>query len=256
MCLGALLLGSLLRPRVALADDCAETFASDRPAANNGHGVIGAGCADVEAGLQTDLTDAGGDLAFPTLLRVGLTQRFELRASTDLVRLSFPKGADVAASAPTALVGMKLTAVAAEKDRPGLGLLVMVGSVLNRSIGDQLTAQSALLFDWTFVPKLTLSLNGGLSLQPAPDDGARRRGRFDQVAVLTQGLPDLADFISLYVDAFGGVDLENGATFHENLGAGAAFLVAPQLQVDAYVFAELTGDIHPLSLGAGASFGF
>lgn len=248
---------------VAAADTCSDRFVPDRPAATFNHATVSPACAIFEGGLRLDHQSHTQTYRFPLIFRVGVAEGLELRAITDTVRYrdrgaeDSPTGeADSDVQAPSAGLGAKVMAVEAKGRMPGVGVMITVTSVTNNDFVDELGGETLVLFDWSFADSLVLSLNPGLSLSPAPDPASTRRGTFLLPAVLTWTLPGGADFVSLYAEGEGFVDLRREAVWTQSVGGGLAFLVTDWAQLDTGVAGVVTGDEHPLTLHAGASVVF
>jgi hypothetical protein len=248
---------------VARADGCTERFVVDRPAVTFNHATVSPACAIFEGGAQIDHQGHSQTFTFPLLFRVGVARRLELRATTDTVRMH-QRGAedtglsedDTVVEAPSAGLGFKIMGVEAQGRVPGMGVMATVTSVTNNRFVDEIGAQTLALFDWSFVDPLTLSLSPGLALTPAPDPASTRRSTFLLPAALTWTLPGGADWVSLYGEAYGFVDLRRDALWTQSVGGGVAFRVRHWAQLDAGVAGEVTGNEHPISIFAGASVAF
>lgn len=247
----------------AAADECTERFVPDRPGAVDNHATVSPGCGLFEGGVDVGRENSSETISFPLLFRVGLHRVLELRASTDTVRILRRDSDDTGlpddtteVEAPAAGIGLKIMAVEARDNLPGLGLLVFGGSVTNSRFVDELTAKSALLFDWPFVDSLQLSLNPGIHLLARPSPADSRLAAFSLPAYFGWTLPAPVDWMTLFVDGTGAVAFRDGSSWEQSVGGGLAFLVTEGFQLDAFVSGVATGDVHPITVGAGASAGF
>src|SRR5690606_1746850 len=149
--------GLIFGTSAATAEECNDRFYTDRPGTTDSHATVSPACALVEGGAQSVHEGHSDTNSIPLLLRIGLHRTLVLRAFTDTVRIAnraaedtgLPED-DTQVEAPSAGLGVKLMAVEARGQLPGLGLVVEVSSITSSDFVDAISARTALLFDWPF----------------------------------------------------------------------------------------------------------
>lgn len=252
-CTVGLMLGAVVWSREAAAQDCSKSFYPERPGATNGHWSQQQGCAQLEAGaLITRVPDATF-LAFPTLFRFGVGAGFELRATTELVAVDIPDDDSAGASAPRTGLEVKFMGLRAEGRVPGVGVLLQVNSVTNGNFVDELQVASSGLMDWQLLDGFWWAVNLGLSTTNGGADDPMRQGVFGASTVLWY---DVTSFMSGYVNGAGSTPLRDRA-WSQFVGGGLAFYPGiDRFQLDVSADVEVTGDAHPVVIGAGVAVGF
>jgi hypothetical protein len=254
-------------PRVdpAASDGCGP-IATDRPGATIGHGSEAPGCFQIEASLAVaHLQDTNfWLLQAPTVLRVGVLPRFELRFETgvfELARENDPRS-DVGGNTlenPVVTFAAKLLLLSQQGRVPGLGFYAAVdldeaSFFSGDSRGWRATPRALLLFDWAFVAPMNLSINVGIA-GPPEGDGGGRDVVIPFAVVLSAGLPE---GVSPFVDLASSV---SGGRVVQSLGGGLAWQFDPKLQLDAgfsviVVDGSSRGDdVGGWTLSAGFSLG-
>lgn len=237
----------------AHAEDCDDRFVPDRPGATDAHTTVGAGCLHLATGV--DVTRAPGvtNLTFPSIARIGLIRPIELRILHSVVGVDLPDeaGSDVSA-APLGLA-FKWMALEAEGRVPGTGAMFGVAAPTNSDFGDEITPALTWLFDWAFVDPLALSVNLIGSIPPFPVEGELRSARVDYASVLSAAVPVPGNWLSVFVDHTGGAVLRDG-DWDQKVGAGVVFLPLDNLQLDTTFDVVVTGEDHPVRVGAGIAW--
>jgi len=240
--------------RTTAADpSCADRFYPDRPGATNSHATVGFGCVHLDSSVLVVREPGATSVSLPHLFRMGLAHVLELRVGYDFVGLTaFDDDTPTEVGPSALLLEAKIMGVEADGRAPGLG--VTAGAVVpgDGASSRTVSPSTALLFDWSFVDAWALSLNGILSGPPA-DDGTQRTVRLGYGAVVSFSPPVEGGWLGVYVDAAGGALVEAG-DYEQSVGAGVAFLVQPNLQLDASFSVTVTGDDHPVSFGPGLAW--
>jgi outer membrane putative beta-barrel porin/alpha-amylase len=212
-------------------------FVPDRPGATKAHTVVGAGCFHLEGATNVTRLREATNLSFPLFARFGIGDIFELRISNALIGIGIPDDTSVdVTSTPLGLEG-KIMAIEATGPAPGLGLLFGAWAPLGDRFFHEIDPQMKLLFDWDFVEHWRVSLNVGLSAPPAEVDV--RFARFGGAFVLSWRP---IDWLRIHVDTEGGIGLRREEPWAQRLGAGLAFGVADNAQIDASTSLEMTPD--------------
>jgi Putative MetA-pathway of phenol degradation len=233
-------------------DACADRFVPDRPGATNGHTTVGAGCLHAATSFSTTVGGGSTALTFPSIVRLGLGQPFELRLAHSIIGLEWPSGDTLQTSAAPLGMELKWMAIEADGHAPGTGVLVGAAAPTNSDFSRQITPSVSWLFDWAFVDPLGFSLNLVTSL-PGAADGERRATRFDFGSVLSTSIPVPGDWLGAYIDTAGGSALRDGS-WSQSIGTGLAFRVLDNMQLDASTSLEVTGDAQPVTFGAGLAW--
>jgi len=237
------------------AQDCSKSFFPERPGATNGHWSQQSGCAQLEAGALVTRSPDTTFLAFPTLFRFGLGAGFELRATTDLVSVDISDDGPSGASAPRTGVELKFMGLRAEGRVPGVGVLLQLNSVTNGDFVDELQMATSGLMDWQLFEGFWWAVNLGLSTTNGGPPAPHRRGVFRASTVVWY---DFVELMSGYVNGAGSTVLvSDEQSWSQLLGGGLAFYPdVDKLQLDLSADVEVTGDQHPVILGAGVAVGF
>lgn len=213
----------LLIPVFADAQDA--SIVADRPGLADGSTTMSRGVAQLEAGVNAD----GGDdelFTLPTLLRFGITDRFELRIASDVIGWS----SDDSDLGPVN-AGFKL------RLRDGAVPLSLIASVQPPSGGGNLRSsafesEARLVSDIELAEGLSLTPNVGIAL--VEGDGAT--GIF--AATLEREMGRALPFID-FETSFGAGDASMIAD------AGVAFVVRPDTQLDVSAGVNVFGDEYP-----------
>lgn len=249
----ALALSAATWSHQAEAQDCSKSFYPERPGATNGHWSQQQGCAQLESGALVTRSPDATALAFPTLFRFGVGAGFELRATTDLVSVDIPDDDSAGAGAPRTGFEVKFMGLRAENRVPGVGVLLQVNSVTNGDFVDELQVASSGLMDWQLFDGFWWAVNLGLSTTNGGAADPMRQGVFGASTVLWY---DFASFMSGYVNGAGSTPLRDRA-WSQVVGGGLAFYPGiDRFQLDVSADVEVTGEAHPVVVGAGVAVGF
>jgi hypothetical protein len=195
---------------------------ADRPGLADGSTTVGHGVAQLETGVTAE----GGDeerLTLPTLLRFGLTDRFELRIESDVV-------SDDGDIAPVS-AGFKL------RLRDGALPLSLIASVQPPSGGGSLRStdfegEARLVSDIDLAEGLSLTPNVGVTL--AEGGGAAAIFAASLEREMGRALP-FVDFEATIADGDTSMIAD----------AGVAWVVRPDTQLDISAGVNVTGDEYP-----------
>ena len=212
----------------------------DRPGIADGSNVIGAGRFQAEIGLQYEyhpIGEATTQLVFlPTLLRLGLTDNWELRIEgNDFTWSQTETGGQTSRTdgiSPVS-IGTKIHFIdSAGVDRPSVGAILRVfppsgGSDFHthRTTGDfRLTA------DWDFAPELSLNPNIGLARY---EDASGRAVTPALFATTLNYNP--SDVLNFFVDT----GIQSAEAHHGRasviVDGGTAYIVGRDVQLDASI---------------------
>lgn len=212
---------------------------ADRPGIADGSTVVGAKHAQIETGLQAEFR-RDGDVRehtqfFPTLLRVGITDRFEARVEGN----SLTHTSEIEPGAPTRnstglapfSFGFKYHFTDSKgASHPSLGTIVRVFPAWGT--GDfrahHVAADARLAADWDFAPHLSLNPNVGISRYEDDQNRTFVAGLF---AVTLNYLPTkkLNPFVDMGLQA----PEEKAGRSSVILDTGIAYIVGHNVQLDA-----------------------
>ncbi len=230
----------------------------DRPGIADGSTVVGAGRFQIESGIQEEYRRVASlndyRLFVPTLLRVGLSERWEARVESNLYtwqRVSDPgNGFDRSQGASPVSVGMKYHFQDSNStSQPSLGAILRIfppsGSGEFRS--RHTTGDFRLAADWDIAPKWSLNPNLGVGIYV--DDQNRP---FTAALFATTLNYNPSKTINFFVDT--GVQLPEKKNGKSSIvyDAGIAFLVTHEIQLD---FSAGTGTVGSTPPRTFISFG-
>jgi hypothetical protein len=241
----------LLAGTAQAAQDADDTINADRPGLAEGSSVVGAGHVQLETGLQQEYTRDGGSrvrtLLVPTLIRLGVSEKLELRLEGDTYtrRHETPPGGAGQRSegmAPTS-VGVKVRlreAAGADGASTAAILRYYPRSGSGNFRSEHATGDLRLAADWELAPKWSLNPNIGVGFY---EDDAQRRYT---AALLAASLGyDASKALNLFIDA----GLQYPESRNGGLGAiidvGAAYLIGRNTQVDLSAGSRVAGTTFP-----------
>jgi Putative MetA-pathway of phenol degradation len=229
-----------------------EQLNPDRPGIADGSAVVGAGRWQVETGFQAELRRLGGSTEHtylvPTLLRVGLNDRWEARVeSNTLTRTATadPGGATQESTGVSPVsAGVKFQIQDADgPHRPSLGMILRVfpPSGTNLLKTTRATGDLRLAGDWDLTPGLSLNPNIGIALYN--DDGGKAFTA--ELLALTLNVTNRAKTINPFVDA--GFQTPEGSAEGSSLivDGGIAYLPGRNVQIDVSGGAGVHGSTAP-----------
>lgn len=234
----------------------------DRPGIADGSEVVGAGRVQLETGVQREIRGAGDDperkTFLPTLLRIGMAEKWEARLESDLHAWMLHPGPDGAgrtqAHAPFSL-GVKHRFLEGEGPaRPSLGAILRISppSGSNTLRTRHTTGDLRMAADWELTPRWSLNPNLGWAID---EDDEGRRFSAALAAVTLSYRP--ARTLELFIDTGMQRPEAKGAGSAVTYDTGFAYLISRDVQVDLSVGRRGTGSTPPRSfLAAGASIRF
>jgi hypothetical protein len=243
----------------APADDT-NLIQADRPGIADGSTTVAAGSFQAEVGIQSDRQSAIGvhvtDTTIPTLLRYGITDRFEARIETDLVHSSRTTGSAGRTSstdlAPVS-AGFKYHVVDAEKSsrRPSLGVIarLFVPSGSGESKQTWFTGDVRLAADLDLSDKWQLNPNVGAAIDR--DDSGRQ---FTAALAAVTLQYSVNERIQPFLDF--GLETPEARAAGTSLivDGGVAWIVRPNMQLDVALAHGISGKTSPdFSWTAGVS---
>tara|TARA_B100001750_G_scaffold56668_2_gene44807 strand:- start:1026 stop:1937 length:912 start_codon:yes stop_codon:yes gene_type:complete len=235
-------------------------IATDRPGAGNAPTTVPQWAFQLETSVNwayTD-TDPGSvhQVSFPTLLRFGLLDVFEVRLGSSLLGL-YPDpapGFHVANPTDTSL-GLKIQLLENVGAIPALGLVsdVYFPSGRDPFTADTVNPDSRVALSWSLPASFSLGVNLGIDV---PEGDSGRYGRFLYVANVGWA-PAALGGVSLFVETFGLVPLGVDEDVVIQVDWGATYVIRRVYQVDLFVQHGLTDGATDLqvALGFSARFG-
>lgn len=221
----------------------AQELVTDRPDQTESSSVVPAGRLQVESGLLHESAGTSGEpveqtrTSFGTLLRLGLTERFELRFTAAHVRSSGFE--DVA-------VGTKVAVTSEEGLIPETALLLHVGLPVNTSPENPFHSVIDFRFSMShsLSDRLSLSYNLGVESSNQENHGAG-------IYTLALGA-DLFETIGGYIEIFGRLGV--GRAPEHAIDGGATWSPIEALQFDISAGIGFQPTNAPRFLGVGISF--
>lgn len=253
------LLMAALMPTAAAADD---TINADRPGIADGSAVVGKGRFQIETGVQQEFRKRQDSrthtVVLPTLLRLGLSEAWEMRVESNVhtwERVSEADGArsKTSGNAPISL-GAKYRFVDGGDNSPSFGV---IGRVFPRSGGGgyrtrHTTGDVRLAADWDFAPDWSLNPNIGLARY---EDGA---GQVFSAGLFAATLSySISNKLSIFLDGAAQTREQKNGKSMAVYDAGVAYLLAPDTQLDLSVGIKGHGETPANQfIGAGISIRF
>jgi hypothetical protein len=240
---------------------------TDRPDQTESTAIVPAGRVQIELGASLAGDEIGDDSdeieldarqLGATLVRIGLSRRFELRLGWEGwldEEVTFGSERENEDGPGDALVGAKVGLREGEGLSPTIALLVHS----RVPVGD--AAFTTNRFDSFFRLSVAHDLAGGIGLgynvgvdteSTELDDGGRTT-LATAIYTLSAGLP-ASERLSFFVEAFGEIGLSAEGGPAHSLDAGATYLLRPNLQLDASAGLGLSEDAPDWFAGAGVSF--
>lgn len=247
---------------IALAQDD-EYINPDRPGIADGSKVIGAGRAQIEAGIQKEFRGSGPasdqTLFAPVLFRVGMDKKWELRIESNTYTLQKTSDPENGVSqghgiAPISIGAKYQFLESDEASQPSLGVIVRVFPVSgSRNFRSRnVTGDVRLAADWDFAAQWSLNPNVGLAVY---EDDQNRRFNTKLLAVTLSYNPNKA--LSLFIDTGMQSREEKFGQSAIIFDAGVAYLPVRNIQLDFSVGGRTHGTMPPrtfMSLGISKIF--
>ena len=239
-------------PAAAQTAGAAEDYINpDRPGIADGSNVVGAGRFQIESGFQQEFRRDGEGhdrtLFTPTLLRLGLGKRWEMRFETNAYtwnRVSDPAtGVTTNEGASPVSLGVKYHFLdTAGPRQPSLGAILRVfapsGSGAFRT--HNTTADLRLAADWDIAPKWSLNPNIGVAVYEDASGKTYEAGLF--ATTLNYNPSQILNF---FIDT--GVQSPEARHGRTSMiyDAGAAYLIGHNIQLDVSVGTGAAGSTPP-----------
>ena len=214
---------------------------ADRPSFSAGAGTVAAGHVQFELGADVATTDGGAVLTFPQLfIRAGVAENMELRLGVP--SYSAGLGVDDPGAGATEF-SLKIGGSIAEG--LDLGALPYVRLSNYGDGGGDHSLGFLALVNYGLTDTVGMFSNVGLGVVP----GTTGTNVFELAASLGGSLA-LGDSFGIYIEAF-----LTQADDDPNAGvnAGASYLIAPWIGIDAYAGAGLSGSVSDVFGGLGVS---
>lgn len=260
------LLVLILLPAGLAAPTAAQgTISTDRPGLGLGTAVAPPGAFQIELGLPgfatTDLGEDAGSVTFfnfPTLLRVGLFGRLELRAGSTVYNVGrFSEGEDDldAEGFGDVEVGLKYNLVPGSEGVPAVSLVpsVVIPTGEPGFSAERAVINGAVIAGFALPSALGLTTTVYASL-PTAEEGLASGGLVAALGrALTETVSGYVEGGYFLVENPEGVDAGNDPAY---VGAGLAFLATPTIQLDAFVDFGLSDAAADFLYGIGLSTRF
>lgn len=254
------LLAAALISAAATAGD--DAINADRPGIADGSAVVGKGRFQIETGLQQEFRNRLGEkkhtILAPTLLRLGLSEAWEMRIESNVhawERVTAADGEFSKSSASTPIsLGAKYRFWESDDVRPALGMIARVfppsgsgGSRTRHTTGDV-----RLVADWDFAPDWSLNPNIGVARY---EDGAGKTFSAGLFAVTLSY--SVNDKLNVFLDGAAQTREQKNGKSMTVYDAGLAYLLTPDTQLDLSVGIRGSGDTPANQfIGAGISVRF
>lgn len=200
---------------------------ADRPGLADTSTVIGRGRIQIESGLQWEPSDGEHSFFFPTLFRVGLSDRFEARLEGNGFAWVDADGERQSGLTPLS-IGAEAVLLHLDGRRPGVGLIGRVfpawgtgGFESNRVTGDVRLAA-----DWAFADRLSLNPNLGIGWY----EGVERNFTTVLFAVTLTYAP--RPNVAWFIDTGGQSTESEGGVASAIVDAGVAYIPRQNWQFD------------------------
>lgn len=228
---------------------------TDRPDTTESAVAVPPGRVQVELGaVVADEGDLDASTVGATLVRLGLTERVELRVGWDgYLSLDGPGVDD--GGAGDASVGFKAVLARERGRRPQAALIVAttlpVGADgVSRERADPVALAA---FGTTLSERFSLGTNVGVGWRSRRDESGERDTLSDALRSASLGYAAW-ERGGLFVEAFGRTGLSDDAGARTSLDAGVVWLVRPNVQLDASAGLGLSDAAPDWFVGAGVSF--
>lgn len=224
---------------------------SDRPGIADSSEVVGPGRWQMETGLVREARRSAEDpvrtVFFPTLLRLGLNEHWEVRLESDVYAwMRDSDGTRTQAHAPFS-VGFKYRFMEAAGAGPSLAAIARITppSGSNRLKTRRTTADLRVAADWQLSRQWSLNPNIGWAIDE-DDEGRRFNAALFAVTLAYKPVPAL----ELFVDTGAQKPEARGAGSAVVYDAGIAYLVSRDIQIDLSAGVRGAGSTPPRSFVA------
>ncbi|MBO6934374.1 MAG: transporter [Deltaproteobacteria bacterium] len=236
-------------------------IATDRPGNGNAATTVPQWALQIEtsANYALERIPMAGDqhlLAFPTLLRFGLLDIFEIRLGSELLGIDGhpPMGQKTAHPTDT-WVGLKIQLAANDGAVPAVAIMTDLFLPSGRApfTNDAVVPDIRGALSWSLPKGFGLLLNAGIDI---PDDGVGRFARALYVVNLGYAFPFLERRLSVFVESFGLIPLGTDRDAVIQFDWGAAFRITRDMQIDFFAQHGLTEAATDFQIALGFSARF
>lgn len=248
-------------PLTVTGGDARPPIVTDRPSISDTSLTVPGGSLQVETGAEFGSDSVGvfdgSSMGFPTKLRYGVIEDFEVHAEGtvyDRFTVEGPAGELTASGFSDLELGGKAHLLDGNGAIPSVGVLAAIRLPVGADevSGDLLVFRPTVAAEWSLVPALSLFTNVGLTV-PLEDRELFTDG-FRYTAGLGFAPAALAGF-TFFAELFGQIPLGDGEEVTA-ADAGALFLVNDDFQLDVYARVGLNDAAQDLIVGGGGSFRF
>jgi len=220
------------------AQTSSDAINPDRPGIADGSAVIGRGWFQLEAGLQQDRRSDGGvkerTTSIPSLFRIGVTNRFELRVeSNTFTHSSVTAGSLSASSSDFAPISIGAKLQFQDSDGPSQPSLGVIGRLFPASgtSGVKTTkATGDLRFaaDWDVTPMLSVNPNVGVGRYEGDNGETFTTALFALTLSTFNAAKTINPFVDISIQTVEGP----GAGSAIIVDGGVAYVPTPNVQID------------------------
>jgi hypothetical protein len=248
---------------VAMASQEEPELVTDRPDQTESTAIVPAGRAQIEVGVVSLAEDDEGGVEVEatqlgaTLVRVGLSERFELRLGWEgWLEEEATMGPDRASvdGAGDAFAGFKVELSEGEGASPAVALLahtsVPVGDAAFST--DRYDSSARVSVSHDLAGDIGLGWNVGLESASSEDENGDHHTLATGIYTISAGFP-AGERAGWFVEAFGEVGLSADGPPAHLLDAGVTYLVRPNLQLDAAAGIGLSAAATDWFAGIGVS---
>lgn len=236
-------------------------IATDRPGNGNAATTVPQWALQIEtsANYALERIPMAGDqhlLAFPTLLRFGMLDIFEIRLGSELLGIDGhpPMGQKTAHPTDT-WVGLKIQLAENDGAVPAVAIMTDLFLPSGRApfTNDAVVPDIRGALSWSLPKGFGLLLNAGIDI---PDDGVGRFARALYVVNLGYAFPFLERRLSVFVESFGLIPLGTDRDAVIQFDWGAAFRITRDMQIDFFAQHGLTEAATDFQMALGFSARF
>jgi hypothetical protein len=257
----------LLAPCAGAADDpdtVSPELVTDRPDATESAVTVPRGLFQFELGWTHAETDVEGTRtradSFPeTLIRIGLSRRFELRLGFD----GYQWDREDPASGPSedrsgfnnTSVGFKAALAGERGARPQIAVIGEIGipSGAEELTDSEVVPAFIFAFSNTLNDRLSLGYNLGALWLEEEDESGESKTTATAIWSVALGI-GVGEKLGAFVELFGNPILSGAGESSSSFDGGFTYLVRPNVQLDAFAGTGLSGDAPDWFAGLGISF--
>jgi hypothetical protein len=215
---------------------------ADRPGLADTSTVVGKGWLQLETGLQWESRTGETSFYIPTLFRIGVSNRAELRLEGNTITSVHPEGQTAVSGLAPFSLGFEFAALEPNgRHQPGIGMIARLvpawGSGEFRA--SRVTGDVRLALDWDFAPDWSLNPNAGIGWYESAD------GRFAAaLAALTLSYSPKPR-ANMFIDVGIQQPEVGGGTASAIVDGGVAFFLGSNWQFDISTGARVHGETGP-----------